>query len=417
MRIPENVMLGTTARIHPDLPVFRLEMGERTVLYTPGQARLATAQLAHQVETALLGQRGASLRALELAGELERHARIAKRAWATLATKPFEPECLTLYLSNRCNLACSYCYALPLQPSLLRGRTDRPTRPDDRFPILSEATIEAAAREVASHCAAKARPLTLVIHGGGEPTLHWDLLRRAWRLGRQIAAENNLQFWSYIATNGVLPEKRVHWLAEHFDLVGLSHDGPPDVHDENRPSASGAKTSEVVERTARILKSLAADFVVRATITHAAVDRQSEILEYLEERLCARSVRFEPAYDARRPTQRRFRADDAEVFVAHFLEARRAALARGCDLQLSGIRLDEIHGPFCNPLREVLQLTPDGSASACFLSVGNGDSLDDSLRTGHLDGRTGTFAIDRDRVAAQRLRAARIPSRCEECHN
>ncbi len=374
-------------------------------------------ELAHQVEHALIGRSGESLRARDLAADLARLARAAKQAWETLATKPFEPECLTLYLSNRCNLACTYCYAMPPQPTLRRRRTQRPSRPDDRFPTLSEGVIEAAARRVAHHCAAKGKPLTLVFHGGGEPTLDWSLLQRAWRLGSEIAAENDLHLWSYIATHGVLPEERVLWLAEHFDLIGLSCDGPPDVHGENRPSVSGAMTSDVVQRTAEILQSMEADFVVRATITRAAVDRQSEILEYLCDRLLARRVRFEPVYDARRATQSGFHADDAELFVAHFLEARRTARGLGCDLQLSGVRLDEIHGPFCNPLREVLQLTPDGSASACFLSVGNGDAMDSTLRMGHLDERTGNFVIDRKRVAAQRLRASHLPLRCRECHN
>jgi radical SAM protein with 4Fe4S-binding SPASM domain len=417
MTIPETAQLGTTDRIHPDLPVFRLEMGDRTILYTPGQARLATAELAQQVERALAGHSGESLYALELAGELAQLARSATQAWETLATKPFEPECLTLYLSNRCNLACTYCYAMPAQPTLRRRRAHRPGSSDDRFPTLPDETIEAAARLVAHHCAAKGKPLTLVLHGGGEPTLHWSLLQRAWRIGTEVAAENDLRLWSYIATHGVLPEERVRWLAEHFDLIGLSCDGPPDVHNANRPSTSGAKTSNVVERTAQILKSMEADFVVRATITRAAVARQSEILEYLCDRLFARSVLFEPAYDARSTAPSQFQAEDAEIFVAHYLAARRAARARGCELQLSGVRLDEIHGPFCNPLREVLQITPDGTASACFLSVGNGDSVDGALKMGHLDALTGAFVIDRQRVAEQRLHAARIPPRCRECHN
>jgi uncharacterized protein len=285
------------------------------------------------------------------------------------------------------------------------------------FPVLSEEAIKAAARLVAGCCATKGKPLTLVLHGGGEPTMHWELLQRVWTTCSTIAHENGVSLWSYIATHGVLAEDRVRWLAGHFNLIGLSCDGPPAIQNENRPSAANTATSATVERTAQVLKSQAADYVIRSTITPEAVTRQTEILEYLCDRLSARTVRFEPVYDGRRTSGGQFQPKDADAFVSHFLKARTVAEERGCDLQLSGVHVNEIHGPFCNPLRQVLQLTPDGKASACFLSVGNDDVADNTMVMGRLDPITGTFLIDQERVALQRQQAAQIPAHCEECHN
>ena len=42
---------------------------------------------------------------------------------------------------------------------------------------------------------------------------------------------------------------------------------------------------------------------------------------------------------------------------------------------MSGTRLDEIHGPYCNILKGVLQVTPDGTISNCFLTVDEGQAL------------------------------------------
>lgn len=408
-----------TARIHPALPIFRLDAGTDAVLYVPGNARSATPALAREVEAALAGLPGAGTEARELADELAQHGKAAALAWQDLAERPFAPECLTLYLSNRCNLACSYCYAMPADQPRARIRLRGPREAQDAagFPLLAEPVIHAAARLVAGHCAAKGKPLTLVLHGGGEPTLHWDLLVRVWEAAAAIAQEHGIALWSYLATHGVLAEERVRWLAHHFDLVGLSCDGPPDIQNAGRPTGAGTGTSAQVERTAQILREAGADYAVRATITPAASARQTEIVVYLCDRLRARAIRFEPAYDGRHAPGRHFGADDAEAFVAHFLAARRVARSRGCTLELSGVRLDEIHGPFCNPLREVLQLTPDGRASACFLSVGNDPAADDAMAMGRLDPLTGTFQIDAARVAAQRRQAARIPARCEGCHN
>ena len=419
-KVGEMLDAGTTTRIHPELPIFRLESSTRVVLYTPGHAYATSRSVAHQVEQLFtVDSPGASGGARALANDLTRHGRTAQRAWHDLAERPFEPECLTLYLSNRCNLACSYCYAAPVDVTRARERLrmDREPALNESFPILSEPVIAAAARLVAGHCAAKGKPLTLVLHGGGEPTVHWDLLTRVWEMAARIARDSGIRLWSYIATHGVLSEDRARWLGRHFNLVGLSCDGPPDIHDANRPSATHSATSAAVARTAQVLTSEGGAYVVRATITPASVTRQTEIVDYLCDRLFARAVRFEPAYDGRRAGEQQFRPDDASTFVAHYLQARKAARDRGCALDLSGVRIDEIHGPFCNPLRDVLQLTPDGKATACFLSVGNDAALDEVMANGQIDPATGAFRIDYARAAAQRRQAAAIPARCHNCHN
>ncbi len=408
---------GLTTRIHADLPIFRLDAGGQVVLYAPGSARTATPLLALQVEDSLAGRPGASLNANRIARELERYGRAAERAWQDLATRRFEPECLTLYLSNQCNLACGYCYSAPPAGAPSRVNSGLTVLNDSAFPILPEAAISAAARLVASHCAAKGRPFTLVAHGGGEPTLHWHRLQEAWTVCAAIAEEHCVPFWSYIATHGVISADRARWLAAHFHLVGLSCDGPPDIHDVNRPSAANTSTSAAVERAALVLSREGAEYIVRATITPESFARQAEILNYLCDRLLAKTARFEPAYHGHRTPGRRLQPEDAVTFVDHFLEAQAIARQCGCDLGISGVRLDEIHGPFCNPLRDVLQLTPDGRASACFLSVGNQEGFDNAMEMGCVDPASGAFLIDRERAASQRLRAARVSARCRECHN
>jgi uncharacterized protein len=414
-----RLLQGTTSRIHSALPIFRLDEGERVVLYAPGHAIETTRIRACDVEAVLADRHQTSVEARTLADRLVHHARDAAQAWQQLGETPFEPECLTLYLSNRCNLACTYCYAAPADGARNRARLRmaHDSTANSSFPVLSTRVIAAAARLVAKVCAARQKPFTLVLHGGGEPTLHWDLLTEVWDTCAAAAAREHVALWSYIATHGVLAEERVRWLARHFDLIGLSCDGPPDLQDANRPSALHQATSAAVERTARVLRDEGADYTVRCTLTPAAITRQCEVVSYLCDRLFATRLRFEPAYDGRRSTGAFFHPGDAEMFVSHYLDACETARTRGCELQVSGVRIDEIHGPFCNPLREVLQLTPDGVASACFLSVGNDAPADQPLAVGRLDPISGVFVLDRDRIAGQRRQAARVPARCAACHN
>jgi uncharacterized protein len=411
-------MPALTSRVHRDLPVFRLDDGDAAVFYAPGEPIAVTRDEAQEVERALAGH-DTSANATAVAAALQARARAARQAWTEWGSRPFEPECLTLYLSNQCNLACTYCYAVPPDAgaAALRLHLTRETAREPAFPILGEATIAAAARLVARHCAAKHKPLTLVLHGGGEPTMHWDLLGRVWSACQRIATAEGLSLWSYIATHGVLAEERVRWLARHFNLIGLSCDGPPDIQNANRPSSAQTATSASVERTARVLHEEAADYVVRCTVTARSSHRQIELVEYFCDRLLATNLRFEPVYSARRAPGEAFSPDDAAGFVARFVEAQRVARARGCELELSGVRIDELHGPYCNPSREVLQLMPDGRASACFLSAGNNERADAPMVMGRIDPASQEFVVDRGRVERLRAQAARIPARCESCHN
>lgn len=406
-----------TARIHRELPIFRLDDGDAAVLYAPGHGISVTTEMALDVERVLSGAVALHPTATVLASQLVQHGQQAARAWRSLGVRPFAPECLTLYLSNRCNLACSYCYAMPEGDAQARLRVSPSTDSQRVFPILSESTIAAAAELVARNCAASGKPLTLVLHGGGEPTLHWDVLQRTWEAAAAIAGAHGIALWSYIATHGVIAPERALWLASHFNLIGLSCDGPPEIQNANRPTASGAVTATAVRRTAATLADADACVVVRATITPVTVTEQTRIVNYFCDELRAKAIRFEPAYDGRHLPGRRFRPEDAPAFVTHFLAARRLARERGCDLKLSGVFTDEIHGPYCNPLRDVLQLTPNGAASACFLSVGNDPAVDATFELSEAGQATRSFVIDYARASKQRVQATRIPAKCESCHN
>ena len=391
------------ARVHETLPIFRLSAEGGGVFYSPGYAVRVAPALAGQVADSLMPGAGpVSPRVRAVARELESHGRAACRAWQKMAGRPFEPECLTLILSNRCDLACGYCYAA-------RGRIGT-------GPRLSDEIAESAARLVAGRCAAASRPLTTVFHGGGEPTLEWDLLVRLRAMLGRVAAEHAVPVWCHLATHGAIDESRAAWLAGHIDDIGLSCDGPPDVQDAQRPGVTIA-TSALVERTARVLRESGAAFTVRATVTPESVERQEEIVEYARERLGARRIRLEPAYRGRGSSGTQFRPEDAPRFVTHYVRAAETAKAHGCDVEISGARPGAIHGPYCNVLRGVVQVGPGNVASACFLDAGDGVPQSDHLPVGRVLPGAGDLAIDHGRVEVLRRRASAIPAGCMDCIN
>jgi radical SAM protein with 4Fe4S-binding SPASM domain len=285
------------------------------------------------------------------------------------------------------------------------------------LPVVNKRVVSAAARLVAKNCAGKGKRFVLVLHGGGEPTIHWGLIKGIVSLSRVVAQEYGIPWFGYIATNGVMAESRALWLGRHFDVVGLSCDGPPEIQDRQRCLHNGGASSFFVERTAHMIKDAGGEVEVRSTITPETIERQAEIVSYIYRKLGASTIRLEPAYCGHNRSEHRFTGEDADRFATQFLEAQDLATSLGCTLSFSGVRPDEIHGPYCDVLRNVLRLTPDGAATACFFSTGSHDTTGRQLQIGGIDESTGEFALDMDRIDAFRQKASAIPGACRECIN
>jgi coproporphyrinogen III oxidase-like Fe-S oxidoreductase/sulfatase maturation enzyme AslB (radical SAM superfamily) len=396
-------------RIHPDLPIFRLDAGEKTILYTPQHVvRVSRLQSKWISEVWRGGGRRAGNReeaaALSVAEQLETRARQMVESWQQWSKRPFEPECLTVYLSNHCNLGCHYCY---VRASGKKGLS----------PVIEEESVMGAARWVAQACARNGKPFRIVFHGGGEPTCHWGLLERFVAGSRRIAEAHGIDWWGYLATNGMFSKAKARWLARHFNLIGLSCDGPPEIHDRQRPQRNGRGSWARLERTMGSLMGAGAHIVLRSTITPLSLDHQAELVTFLKKQMGSTALRFEPAYGLSAPGSGPFSPGHAERFVKHFLAAQREATLQGVDLTYSGVRLDELHGPYCDVLRNALHLTWNGKATACFFSTDGHSGAGSDQAIGEADRSTGQFRMIKDRIEWHRKRALEIPDRCSDCIN
>ncbi len=330
----------------------------------------------------------------------------AQKCWQEA---PFSPECLTLYLHNQCNLRCLYCYATASPDAAASPHTS--ARLDVR-------TIHAAAEFVAESCYRKGCPLTIAFHGGGEPILDRGFAEQILALLDEVAQQYGVPTIRYVATNGVMSEKKAVWLARHFDLVGLSCDGPADIQNHQRPLWGGGPTAQRVEQTVRILHEEGQKVHVRATITRMNVARQVEIVAYLRDKFSPEEIHFEPMYSGgRADTAHGLGPLEAAVFVGGFMKARQKAHDYNVPLLYAGCRLHQVHGPYCNVFRDVLNLVPGGVATACFKMTDGGRARARGMVIGALDENNGRFAVDHDRVRGLRLRLAPRPPKCRDCFN
>lgn len=135
-----------------------------------------------------------------------------------------------------CNLRCTYCFYLE------KARL----YPQDKARRMSPQVLEEYIRQYISSIPDEDE--IAFTWQGGEPTLAGlDFFRRAVALQERYAQGRRIS--NSFQTNGLLLNQEwCDFLAEHDFLVGLSLDGPSDIHDEYRRSPGGHPTHKLVMR-------------------------------------------------------------------------------------------------------------------------------------------------------------------------
>jgi uncharacterized protein len=166
-----------------------------------------------------------------------------------------------------CNLRCVYCHSWRTGPNQTMS-----------FEVLARATRDALRDP-------SVRSVDFVWHGGEATLLPLSFFRRALWLQARFrrrgqVVQNNVQ------TNGTrLTDEWLAFVRENRIGVGVSLDGPPEIHDARRVDAAGRPTSARVRAGLERLRAAGIDrwgalMVVDETVRAAGAHR---ILEYLDE--------------------------------------------------------------------------------------------------------------------------------------
>jgi uncharacterized protein len=180
-----------------------------------------------------------------------------------------------------CNLDCTYCFFLSKEALY----------PGDRF-RMSDETLEAYVTQMVE---SQLAPEVVLAWQGGEPTLMGvDFFRRSVELAE--AAKRPGQTISHsMQTNGtLLTDEWCELLAEKGFLVGISIDGPPDLHDAYRVDKRGNPTHEKVLRGYELLRKHGVDTNVLCTVHAANQDHASTVYRYVRDDLGATFLQLIP---------------------------------------------------------------------------------------------------------------------------
>jgi uncharacterized protein len=180
-----------------------------------------------------------------------------------------------------CNLDCEYCFFLSKE-SLYPG---------DRFRMTDE-LLDTYVRQLLE---AQTAPEVTVAWQGGEPTLMGvDFFRRAVALTEQYRRPGQT-IEHTIQTNGtLLTDEWCELLAEHKFLVGISIDGPRELHDAYRVDKRGDPTFDKVIRGLDLLKAHDVDFNILCTVNAANQDHPLDVYRFFRDELGARHVQLIP---------------------------------------------------------------------------------------------------------------------------
>ncbi len=181
-----------------------------------------------------------------------------------------------------CNLDCAYCYYLSKEGLLSTKNNWR----------MSDELLEEYIRQYI-----EGQNFEVIIFSwqGGEPTLlGLDFFRKVVELEKKYCpphkrVENDLQ------TNGtLLDDEWCEFLTENKFLVGLSIDGPRELHDRYRKDRGGKGSFDRVFRGARLLKKHGTAFATLSCVNRLTAQQPLEVYRFLRDEVGAQRMQFIP---------------------------------------------------------------------------------------------------------------------------
>lgn len=185
--------------------------------------------------------------------------------------------------SSHCNLRCKYCF----YHSLAEGRET------GSYGIMKEDTTETIVSKVLDF----ADHYCTFAFQGGEPTLAGiDFFRKLVDMQKKHN-KKNIQISNAIQTNGVvINEEWAKFLSENKFLVGISLDGPGDIHDANRFDVTGKGSFNKVMNGIGLLDKYKVEYNILCVVNSYTSRRINKIYSFFKKHNF-RYLQFIPCLD------------------------------------------------------------------------------------------------------------------------
>ena len=310
-------------------------------------------------------------------------------------------DAVVLFLTNQCNMRCTYCYASSgeFTPNTMKWE-------------IAQAAIDYVLKEAKKNCS---ESITLGFHGGGEPTLNWDTLTKAVRYTRNEAKQNSLGLHITGSFNGYWPKKKLDFILKNFTELSMSFDGIPLVQNRQRPAGDNRVSFPTVAQTLNALDERQFSYGIRMTVTEDSVDHLGESVSFICKMFNPKKIQVEPVFLEGRAIKNESQIKNLELFIRQFMKSHEIAEGYGITLFYSGARPEVLTQRFCLAACRAFVVTPEGDVTACFETYGRNHPLSDRFLVGQYDGRGG-FVMDNEKLNRHFSRVVDNIPYCQSCY-
>ncbi len=169
--------------------------------------------------------------------------------------------------SGNCNLKCKYCFYNDVTEN----------RKEKNYGIMSYETLDTLVKKAFEYT----DNMVGFAFQGGEPTLAGlDFYKKLISLQKKYNVKK-IQVNNAIQTNGmIIDDTWAEFLAKNNFLVGLSVDGPKEVHDLNRIDINGIGSHKRIEKTIESFNKYNVEYNILSVVTKSMARHVEKIYKY-----------------------------------------------------------------------------------------------------------------------------------------
>ena len=304
-------------------------------------------------------------------------------------------EMLSFFLTTECNLDCSYCY------------TNKHSHEHQTL------DLEFAKFGMDEYFKTNYRK-RIRFQGPGEPTSKFGLMKKIRDYAYSIVGD---ELSLEIQTNGVFNREVRDWLCENADVIWVSFDGLPEIHDKYRRTYNTDKTTaKTIEKNVSYLtKSGKGMTGIRTTITSENLYKQKECIKYFSG-MGVENIWSDHVFPSvgEKETEDTFdMMEYAKEFIIATDFAEEIGIFYGSILTCN---FDEETIYNCRACLPMPHLTTDGYVSACDMALFGKDENHMSVFIyGKWDKKNNKIVYDQNKIDMIRSRSANNMPGCKNC--
>jgi len=318
-----------------------------------------------------------------------------------------EKQMASFFITTKCSLACKYCYNME-ERSQLKEQT--------LSFEMAKAGIDMFFNENKSR--------HIRFYGPGEPTQEIGIVKQIveyakLKTGDELTVE--------LQTNGVFSESARKWLLDNVNIIWVSFDGEPYIHDALRCFPDGSPTSPIIEKNLKWLRDNKTNqklmIGARVTITNENIECQIQMIDYFRS-LGIEHIWSDPVFpsvgiipvcdDAEKTSDFSF---DMDKYVNNYIEAKKYADEIGVFYgSFLTCNFDGISNRHCRACTPTPHFTADGYISACDLAAfGENAHHMDCFVYGKWNKDTKSYDLWEDRIEMLQARSTDAMPHCRSC--